>query len=178
MPGLKHFSIARAHSKPVAGGMYHSRIEGFLVPSATGEGGSNLVVFNDHLRPDSCFRIHDSPELDEWLQDDGWKPRFELNSRRYKVKREDLARLSGFAPRTVAAWAAGEKPSKSSVRKLVEIHRYLQSLAELVEPSAIGPWLRAPNPAFDGATPLQLFERGEADRLWRMSYELESRQPG
>lgn len=112
------------------------------------------------------------------MQDEGWQPRFELYSRTYKVKREDLTRLSGFAPRTIAAWAAGEKPSTSSVRKLVEIHRFLKALAEIVEPSAIGPWLRTPNAAFDGATPLQLFERGEADRLWRMMYELESGQPG
>lgn len=112
------------------------------------------------------------------IQDEGWQPRFDLYSRTYKVKRKDLTRLSGFAPRTIAAWAAGEKPSTSSVRKLVEIHRFLKSLAALIEPSAVGPWLRAPNPAFDGATPLQLFERGEADRLWRMIYELESGQPG
>ncbi len=39
-------------------------------------------------------------------------------------------------------------------------------------------WLQQPNPAFDGFTPLQLFERGESDRLWRMIYELESGQPG
>ena len=111
------------------------------------------------------------------LQDQGWKPRFELYRRNYKVKREDLTRLSGFAPRTIASWASGEKPSPSSVRKLVEIHRFLRTLAELIEPAAIGPWLRASNSAFEGATPLQLFERGEADRLWRMIYELESGQP-
>jgi hypothetical protein len=110
--------------------------------------------------------------------DQGWQPRFDYYRRTYRVKRDDLTRLSGFAPRTVAAWASGEKPSDSSVRKLTEIHRFLTALSELIDPSAIGPWLRSPNPAFDGATPLQLFERGESDRLWRMIYELESGQPG
>ena len=46
-----------------------------------------------------------------------------------------------------------------------------------MEPKAIGPWLLQPNPAFDGSTPLQVIERGESDRLWRMIYELESGQP-
>jgi hypothetical protein len=108
----------------------------------------------------------------------GWVPRFEHYRRTYRVKRDDLTRLSGFAPRTIAAWAAGEMPSGSSLRKLTEIHRFLTALADQIELAAIGPWLRSSNPAFDGATPLQLFERGESDRLWRMIHELESGQPG
>jgi len=35
-----------------------------------------------------------------------------------------------------------------------------------------------PNQAFDGSTPLQVVERGELDRIWRMLYDLESDQPG
>ena len=30
----------------------------------------------------------------------------------------------------------------------------------------------------DGSTPLQVVERGETDRVWRMIYELESGEPG
>ena len=47
----------------------------------------------------------------------------------------------------------------------------------LVSPEASGPWLKDPNPAFDGSTPLQVIERGETDRIWRMVYELESGEP-
>jgi len=43
---------------------------------------------------------------------------------------------------------------------------------------AIGPWLKEPNPAFDGSTPVQVIERGETDRIWRMIYELQSGEPG
>lgn len=50
-------------------------------------------------------------------------------------------------------------------------------LCRLVDAKAIGSWLMQPNPAFDGSTPLQVIERGENDRLWRMIYELESGQP-
>ena len=53
----------------------------------------------------------------------------------------------------------------------------LQRLSRLVERKAIGAWLREPNAAFDGTTPLQVIERGEGDRLWRMIYEMESGQP-
>ena len=42
----------------------------------------------------------------------------------------------------------------------------------------VGRWLKQPNPAFDGSTPLQVVERGEMDRIWRMLYDLESGQPG
>ncbi len=42
----------------------------------------------------------------------------------------------------------------------------------------VGHWLKYLTPAFDGSTPLQLVERGEMDRIWRMLYDLESGQPG
>jgi hypothetical protein len=38
--------------------------------------------------------------------------------------------------------------------------------------------MQEPNPAFDGSTPLQVIERGESDRLWKMIYALESGDPG
>jgi hypothetical protein len=52
-----------------------------------------------------------------------------------------------------------------------------EALSRIVDREAIGAWLREPNPAFDGSTPLQVIERGESDRLWRMIYEMESGQP-
>jgi hypothetical protein len=38
----------------------------------------------------------------------------------------------------------------------------------------VGPWLDTPNDAFSGLKPLDLIERGEMDRLWRMIFEVES----
>ena len=61
----------------------------------------------------------------------------------------------------------------------VELNRLLDDLAVRVMPPAqVDQWLKSPNPAFDGSTPLQLMERGELDRIWRMVHELESGQPG
>ena len=96
----------------------------------------------------------------------------------YAVSQDTFSRLVGFSPRAIANWAQGRKPSTSTERRLNELSRLFSALGKLVEPEAIGPWLKEPNPAFDGSTPVQVVERGEADRLWRMIYELESGEPG
>jgi hypothetical protein len=89
-----------------------------------------------------------------------------------------LVRLTGFSPRSVAKWSQGELPSAKQEKALVEMDRLLDGLARVMEPAQVGRWLKQPNPAFDGSTPLQVVERGELDRIWRMLYDLESGQPG
>ena len=96
----------------------------------------------------------------------------------YAVTQDTFTRLTGFSPRAVANWAQGRKPSASTERRLIELKRLFTALERLVTKEAIGPWLKEPNPAFDGSTPLQVIERGEIDRLWRMIYELEAGEPG
>jgi hypothetical protein len=61
---------------------------------------------------------------------------------------------------------------------LTELNRLFSALSELINKEAIGPWLKQPNSAFDGSTPLQVIECGESDRVWRMVSELESGAPG
>jgi len=89
-----------------------------------------------------------------------------------------VVRLTGFSPRSVAKWSQGESPSPKQEKALVEMERLLDGLARVMEPVQVGRWLRSPNGAFDGSTPLQVVERGELDRIWRMLYDLESGQPG
>ena len=96
----------------------------------------------------------------------------------YKISYDTLTRITGFSPRAVVNWSRGNKPSASTSRRLTEIKRLFAALRGLISPEAIGPWLKEPNPAFDGSTPLQVIERGEADRIWRMVYELQSGEPG
>ena len=96
----------------------------------------------------------------------------------YGVTQEMFTRLTGFSPRAVAHWAQGRKPSASTERRLRELDRIFEALGKIVHKQAIGPWLRRPNSAFDGSTPLQVIERGEIDRIWRMIYELQSGEPG
>jgi DNA-binding transcriptional regulator YiaG len=96
---------------------------------------------------------------------------------RYAISQETFTRMTGFSLRAVANWSQGSKPSSSTTRRLTEIKRLFAALEQLVSPDAIGPWLKDPNPAFDGSTPLQVIERGETDRIWRMVYELQSGEP-
>ena len=96
---------------------------------------------------------------------------------RFSVRQDLLPRLTGFSLRAVANWSQGQTPSAPALKKLTELNRLFESLSRLVERKAIGAWLREPNAAFDGSTPLQVIERGEGDRLWRMIYEMESGQP-
>jgi len=94
------------------------------------------------------------------------------------VEGEELVRLTGFSPRSVTKWSQGEPPSPKQEKALVEMDRLLDGLSRVMEPSQVGRWLKQPNAAFDGSSPLQVIERGEADRIWRMLYDVESGQPG
>ncbi|MEY4813807.1 MAG: hypothetical protein RLZZ162_880 [Verrucomicrobiota bacterium] len=96
----------------------------------------------------------------------------------FHVTQAQLVRLTGFSPRSVAKWSQGETPSPKQEKALVEMDRLFDGLARVIEPAQVGRWLTNPNPAFDGSTPLQVVERGELDRIWRMLYDLESGQPG
>ena len=89
-----------------------------------------------------------------------------------------LVRLTGFSPRSGTKWSQGETPSAKQEKALVEMDRLLDGLSRVMEPVQVGRWLMQPNTAFDGSTPLQVVERGEMDRIWRMLYDLESGQPG
>ncbi len=96
----------------------------------------------------------------------------------FKMNQPIVVRLTGFSPRSVAKWSEGVPPSPKQEKALVEMDRLLDGLARVIQPKQVGHWLKSPNPAFDGSTPLQVLERGEIDRIWRMLYDIESGQPG
>jgi DNA-binding transcriptional regulator YiaG len=99
-------------------------------------------------------------------------------SRAYNLSNETVSRVTGASPRTVSYWNAGTPPQRSSAQKIREVTRLFDALAGLIKAKAIGPWLQQPNQAFDGSTPLQVIERGETDRLWRMIWHLREGNPG
>ena len=103
---------------------------------------------------------------------------YNILRKNYAISLESLSRLTGAAPRTVAYWSAGNEPQRSNQQKLKELVRLFDALSDVVQPKAIGPWLLRPNPAFDGSTPLQVIERGEGDRIWRMIWELREGNSG
>ena len=92
--------------------------------------------------------------------------------REVNITIDTFTRLVGASRRTVATWLAGNPPNRANQRNVSEMFRLFDALAEVVPTSQIGPWLDTPNPAFEGSTPLQVMERGESDRIWRMIWEL------
>ena len=61
---------------------------------------------------------------------------------------------------------------------LIVFRDRMRALSDIIKAKAIGPWLQRPNNAFDGSTPLQVMERGENDRLWRMIWQIREGNTG
>lgn len=97
---------------------------------------------------------------------------------KFGLRQETLSRMTGFSLRAVAGWASGKQPSAPVRRALVETDRLLDALGRLMKPKDVGRWLKEPNQALDGSTPVQVIERGQIDRVWRMLYFVESGEPG
>jgi transcriptional regulator with XRE-family HTH domain len=91
-----------------------------------------------------------------------------------RLPRKTFSRLTGFSERAIADWEKGKAIGEPGLRRMREIERLQERLAELVEPASIPEWLETPNPAFEGLKPLEVIERGEIDRLWTMIFYLES----
>ena len=91
-------------------------------------------------------------------------PAIEKIAEKFGLRQETLSRMTGFSLRAVAGWSNGKTPSAPVRRALVEMDRLLDSLSRLMKPKDVGHWLKQPNPALDGSTPVQVIERGQADR--------------
>ena len=101
----------------------------------------------------------------------------ELRSR-LGLSRDVFARLLPVSTRSLATIESGEKPSDSVRRRMTELRRIVDALAEVMVSEAIGDWITTPNDAFDGLKPLEVIERGEVDRIWQMIFLLRSGVPG
>lgn len=93
---------------------------------------------------------------------------------RIGVSRKVFSRLVGFSERAIADWEADKALSDAANQRLQEIARLHKALAGIMRPEHIGTWLLEPNPGFNELKPIEVVERGEIDRLWRMIYQLES----
>ncbi|MEX2168132.1 MAG: hypothetical protein WD851_02390 [Pirellulales bacterium] len=93
------------------------------------------------------------------------------------VNRRLFSRVSGFSERAIADWEADKPLSEASLQRMRELSRLQRALSGIMKQEFVGQWLSTPNAAFDGLKPLEVIERGEMDRLWRMIYQLESGTP-
>lgn len=96
----------------------------------------------------------------------------------FGVNQGMMVRLSGYSPRSIISWAKGTKATRPAAMKFTELSRLFEALADLTQDrSEVIAWLETPNEAFEGSPPLQVIERGESDRIWRMIYFLRSGEP-
>jgi DNA-binding transcriptional regulator YiaG len=86
------------------------------------------------------------------------------------LTRKTFSRLTGYSERAIAEWESGKEQSDSSRQRLTEIHRLRQSLLEVIPAEQVGIWLLEPNDALNGFKPLEVIERGEIDRIWKLLY--------
>ena len=88
----------------------------------------------------------------------------------FGLTRKTLARMTGLSERTLVTWEAGGSLNEAGKRSLASVERLLRALAEVIRREAIAAWLEQPNEGFGNLKPLEVMERGEVDRLWRMIY--------
>lgn len=93
---------------------------------------------------------------------------------RLRLTQPEFARMVPVSVRLLASLEKGAAPSEVVARRLVELRRLVDALAEVIRVDALGSWLKTPNSAFTGLKPLEVIERGESDRLWSMVFFLRS----
>jgi DNA-binding transcriptional regulator YiaG len=93
------------------------------------------------------------------------------------VTREFFARLTGFSVRAIAGWEAGRTVSEAGRRRILEMKRLREMLAEGMRPEFIAQWLETPCEGLGGLKPVEVLERGETDRLWRVALLIGSGMP-
>ncbi|MFA5257385.1 MAG: antitoxin Xre/MbcA/ParS toxin-binding domain-containing protein [Opitutales bacterium] len=98
-------------------------------------------------------------------------------SKEFSLTRDELSRMTGFSISSLAKWCSGKPPTGVAVKNMHETLRLLEELASVMDRKSVRVWLKKPNPAFGRSTPMQVIERGESNRIYRMIYEIQTGQP-
>lgn len=89
-----------------------------------------------------------------------------------------LAKALSVSRRSVSGWLAGREPERINRVRINEFGRLIAELRLIVRPERMRSWWNEPASNFGGSTPLQVLERGEADRVWRMIWEIREGNSG
>jgi hypothetical protein len=96
---------------------------------------------------------------------------------RLGVTRELFARMTGFSVRAITGWEAGRPISEPGLRRVKEMDRLRAALADGMREEFIPQWLEMPHEGLGGLKPVEVLERGEVDRLWRVVLLIGSGMP-
>ena len=85
----------------------------------------------------------------------------------FRLSRERLARLIGVSAKTVERWEARPtRPARDETReRMAQLREIAELGATVYTAERLGDFMSAPLAELGGLTPLQLIERGEADRV-------------
>src|SRR5580692_2891734 len=83
-----------------------------------------------------------------------------------------LAKSLSVSRRSISGWLSGREPERINRVRINEFGRLVAELQSIIKPEKLKAWWKQSVENFGGSTPLQVLERGEIDRLWRMIWEI------
>jgi hypothetical protein len=89
-----------------------------------------------------------------------------------------LAKALSVSRRSISGWLSGREPERINRVRINELGRLVAELRSIIKAEKRKAWWNQPVENFDGSTPLQVLERGEIDRLWRMIWEIREGNSG
>jgi hypothetical protein len=87
-----------------------------------------------------------------------------------------LAKALSVSRRSISGWLSGLEPERINRVRINEFGRLVAELRSVIKPEKLRTWWNQPVENFGGSTPLQVLERGETDRVWRMIWEIRERK--
>lgn len=98
--------------------------------------------------------------------------------RKIAVPRKTFSRLLSVSERSLADLETSNRSPREAVQRRVnELTRLVAELHKTIAPDFLHKWFMEPNSAFDNLKPIEVIERGEIDRIWRMIYFVRSGSP-
>ena len=92
------------------------------------------------------------------------------------VSQELMARLLDVSLRTLSRLEGSTEPPKPP-RALGELSRLTEGLLSIIRRESLASWIDRPNQAFGGLKPIEVIERGEVDRIWKMIHQVGAGEP-
>ncbi len=87
------------------------------------------------------------------------------------ITRSTFCRLLPVSERLLADLETNKRALSPAVkRELNELSRLISALKKIIDSAYLPSWLSTPNQAFGDLKPIEVIERGEVDRIWRMIY--------